>query len=127
MKSTLSKRIIAFFIDFIPLGLLFNLLLSCIMLTTEKTMFELVDNGVYYIILCLLGLLWCFKDIFNGASIGKRVVKLRVVDENNKKPPIYRLILRNLTAIIWPVEAFLLLSKYNKLGDKFAKTQVVEA
>ena len=126
MKSILYKRILAFFIDFIPLCVVFTLILNFVMEKTEKSLLELTNNGVYYAVLLSVGLLSMLKDIFNGASIGKRIVKIKVVDENNQKPSIGKLILRNLTLVIWPLEFYFLLNNKIKIGDRITKTQVVE-
>ena len=75
MKSILYKRILAFFIDFIPLCVVFTLILNFVMEKTEKSLLELTNNGVYYAVLLSVGLLSMLKDIFNGASIGKHIVK----------------------------------------------------
>lgn len=111
MKSIFYKRIVAFLIDFVPICVFFYLILNYIMMTTEKSLLELVDSGVYYAVLFPFGLLWLFKDVFNGASIGKHIMKIRIVDENNQKPSVHKLILRNLTLGIWPLEVYFLLNK----------------
>ena len=126
MKSIFQKRIMAFIIDFVPLCVVFTLIMNSIMNKTQNSLLELVNSGVYYAVLLPLGLLWLFKDIFNGASIGKRIVKIRVVDENSKKPQIYKLLLRNITLVIWPLEAYFLLSEKIRFGDKITKTHVIE-
>lgn len=126
MKSFLYKRIIAFLVDFVPLCIVFNLVLNFIMTQIGISMLELVNSGIYYLVLFLLGSLWMFKDVFNGASVGKRIVKIRVVGENNQKPTTYKLILRNLTLVIWPLEVYFLLNKKIRFGDKITNTKVVE-
>jgi uncharacterized RDD family membrane protein YckC len=69
-----------------------------------------------------------FRDVFGGRSIGKRIMKLRVVPtgEGQETASAGALILRNIFVIIWPIEALLLLSGKDRLGDKVAKTRVVE-
>ena len=122
MKSFFIKRIVAFLIDFVPLCVLFYFIMN----TTEKSLLELVNSGVYYALLFPFGLLWLFKDVFNGASIGKHIMKIRIVDENNQKPSVHKLILRNLTLGIWPLEVYFLLNKKIRFGDKITNTKVID-
>ena len=70
--------------------------------------------------------IYFFKDIINGQSIGKRIMRIRVVDLNGKKPSLFKLVIRNITIFIWPVEALLVLLDKQRLGDRLAKTKVVD-
>ena len=67
------------------------------------------------------------RDLFGGRSIGKRIMKLCVLStvEGTQYPSPGRLVLRNILAILWPVEALLLLVGKTRLGDIIAKTKVV--
>ncbi len=68
------------------------------------------------------------KDVlFRNASIGKKTFNLSIVSQfNGEKPNIWRIILRNITLVIWPVEVYLVLYKQKtRLGDRLAKTKVV--
>ena len=69
-----------------------------------------------------------FKDIF-GASIGKRIFKYKVVMHGeHTKPSVWRLVLRNLTLLIWPVDVVVSLRKNGRrLGDIWMGTEVVQA
>lgn len=68
------------------------------------------------------------KDVlFRNASIGKKTFNVSIVSQfNGEKPNIWRIILRNITLVIWPVEVYLVLYKQKtRLGDRLAKTKVV--
>ena len=71
------------------------------------------------------------KDIINGQSFGKWCLNIQVRDKHdlNRVPSIVKLMLRNVTLIIWVFDiAVLALDKNNeKIGDKLAKTNVVFA
>jgi len=71
---------------------------------------DLVENGIYYYILASVSFLLMLKDIFGGASIGKRIMKIKVFDSQNKVPEFYKLVVRNITIIIWPIELIMALS-----------------
>ena len=53
-------------------------------------------------------------------------MKIKVVDLNDNKPSLLNLIIRNITIIIWPVEALLVLLDKERLGDRLAKTKVID-
>lgn len=62
------------------------------------------------------------KDIFNGRSIGKRVLKLQVLDQRTSLPltPL-KSVLRNITTIVLlPLEVIaIIVNPERRIGDKF--------
>lgn len=66
------------------------------------------------------------KDIYGGRSIGKRIMKLQVVEANSGKPASeLRCFVRNLTIILWPLEIIVsLFSNDRRLGDFIAGTRL---
>ena len=50
---------------------------------------------------------------------------LEIRTKNNKKLTIWRLLLRNITLIIWPVELFLVIAYNIRIGDIITETIVV--
>jgi uncharacterized RDD family membrane protein YckC len=50
---------------------------------------------------------------------------LQIVSDKNKDVSLYRLILRNIFAFIWPIEILLCVVNNKRLGDIVFKTQVV--
>lgn len=67
------------------------------------------------------------KDIF-GNSLGKVLMRLEIIspDRPGERVGVIRLAARNLTMVIWPVEAVLLFAGGMRLGDALLKTDVVE-
>ena len=63
-----------------------------------KTDFELFWK-LYYIFLLAFMFIYFFKDVINGQSIGKRIMKIKVVDLNGNKASLFNLIIRNITSI----------------------------
>lgn len=76
--------------------------------------------------LCIIYLLFIGKDIIGGHSIGKRIVKIKVVDTNGNTPDKFRLFLRNITIFIWFIEAIFILSEKPRIGERITKTRVIE-
>lgn len=119
----MGKRILAFLIDHIIICFSFVLLGMVEMFV--QTDFELFWK-IYYIILLAFMFIYFFKDVISGQSIGKRILKIKVVDLDGNTPKLFNLIIRNITILIWPIEAILVLLDKPRLGDILAKTKVVE-
>lgn len=123
------KRLLAFFIDYFILCILFAInggMLLCVdtgLIPQDFTKYVLFCGGI---ILLLIILLFIAKDAINGQSIGKKLMKIKVVDAHGKTPNIFKLIIRNITIYIWPIEAILVLLNKKKLGDRLAGTNIVE-
>lgn len=66
------------------------------------------------------------KDIFNGRSPAKRILKMQVID--NKTGQVanpLKCLARNLTIVLWPLEViFVLIDPKKRLGDKIAGTRI---
>lgn len=68
------------------------------------------------------------KDCFNGRSVGKNLLNIRIIDCKTKEPAsIIRCIIRNLTIVFWPIEVFaILISPNRRIGDYLVNTEVIE-
>jgi uncharacterized RDD family membrane protein YckC len=78
-----------------------------------------------FIAAILFALYFC-KDSFGGRSIAKRILKLQVVDNKTggTATPI-QCFIRNIFAIIWPVEVIIsLFNTERRLGDILAGTKI---
>ena len=74
-------------------------------------------------------LLFDLRDLIGGASPGKRIMKLRVVNEDGScNVSVKQHLLRNLTLGLWPIEQYQLRKTggERRLGDKLAGTKVIE-
>ncbi len=66
------------------------------------------------------------KDIYLGQSIGKRILRLQVVDVRTNRPanPL-RCLIRNFTILLWPIEVIAaLIDKERRIGDYLAGTRL---
>ncbi|RAV20733.1 hypothetical protein DQG23_14605 [Paenibacillus contaminans] len=81
------------------------------------TFYEVLAIGMVYYLL---------KDIYKGRSFGKRLlgIGVRDLDNDSVTPGAFRLLVRNVTIILWPIEIFLLVVSQRRLGDIIAKTNV---
>ncbi|RKE03852.1 RDD family protein [Marinifilum flexuosum] len=66
------------------------------------------------------------KDIFNGRSAAKRILKLQVVDiKTGKAANPLKCFVRNIPIVFWPLEAvFVLANPKRRLGDFIAGTRI---
>lgn len=133
MQAIRVVRIAAFLIDhfiFCIVLLPVYFLLAGHILFDDSTMsteqFSMLKRKLYLTI-GLGVIIYLLKDIVNGRSIGKRLTNISVRDGANgvQVPPAWRLLLRNLTIFIWPVEIIILLLTGKRIGDFIFKTQVV--
>lgn len=62
---------------------------------------------------------------FKNASIGKKILRIHVVENNKELLTLLGCIKRNITLILVPVEVILLPTTRKRLGDLLAKTEVV--
>jgi len=94
-------------------------------ITHEQTNID-IFGGLSYVGLIGFAIYFC-KDCINGRSIGKRALKLQVVENSsgNVASPI-RCFIRNIFCVIWPIEVIVTLANPNRrIGDMVAGTKVV--
>ena len=123
------KRILANIID-VMVADVFFCLIGIFIFYDEYILIEDNLDKIYYVIylICLLLLFISFlgKDLIKGQSLGKKIIKIRVVNMRGETPNIFLLFLRNITFFIWPMEVFLWLLDKRRIGDIIARTTVVE-
>jgi uncharacterized RDD family membrane protein YckC len=125
----MQKRLLAILIDHIVGSLIFGIIFFSINLDSFINPTESNSMKPFETFNTILGfgmIYYLLKDIFKGRSIGKRLFGLRVIDKNNNNnvPGIIRLMLRNLTILIWPIELLMLITTKRRIGDIIAKTNV---
>ncbi|TCM95704.1 putative RDD family membrane protein YckC [Paenibacillus sp. BK033] len=121
------NRLLAFFIDyilvlliFVPISILINLN------STEENSNRPFE--IFYPLLFLVLFVFYNRDLIDGRSIGKRIVGIGVRDQSNVQhtPGIIRLFFRNVLLILWPLELLFFIITGRRLGDRLLKTKVVE-
>lgn len=85
-------------------------------------------NGMYVIVMLPWIAYFFFKDGLEGQSIGKRIMKIRVVHYDTKRPCSFgQSFWRNLSGLFVFDWLFALGKKRMRLGDMIASTEVVKA
>jgi uncharacterized RDD family membrane protein YckC len=93
----------------------------------EQTNPNFIGGTFGYIGMLGFALYFC-KDIINGRSIAKRILKLQVVDNKTGQPasPI-KCFVRNLLCVLWPIEVIVAMTNTERrLGDRIAGTKLVK-
>ena len=116
------KRVIAFFwIDTPILGLI----ASFFFLIITKGQMELVYTHMPVLMFfqyCLV----LFKDIpLTTGSVGKKLVGLKIVNQDGSKPSRVKLFLRNILFPLMPIDAFIVALTDQKIMDRILKLKVV--
>lgn len=123
MRTLIKKRLKAFLIDIAILAVLEIFILIILIINVNKSF--LCIYGITTVI--TLGLFF-LKDVINGQSIGKRILKLQVISENGKVASLQNVIVRNMIALLQPVDVlYMINNKGKRLGDIICKTKVVNA
>lgn len=127
-KAPFQKRLLAFLIDLCILCLIQSVILLLVIFSSKSVSLErLIWANVIATLINLL--IYLVKDLPKGISIGKKLMKIAVRDTEDygKVPDFFRLIVRNIFVLIWPIEFFILILRKDRkrLGDKVAKTEVV--
>lgn len=120
-----NLRFMAFLVD-----QLFIFFIMSISVSVQISLFnrDILDNSFLLIILVVISG-YLFKDlVFHNQSIGKKMFNVEVVTYDNKLPTIWQMILRNIPfIIIGGIELFIYIFANERLGDMWAKTQVVQS
>ena len=92
----------------------------------SQEVFNLMNGPMMYISFFGFALYFC-KDIINGRSIAKRIIKLQVVDNKTGQvaTPLQSLV-RNILCVLWPIEVIIAMTNTTRrLGDRVAGTKLV--
>ncbi|HUT58605.1 MAG TPA: RDD family protein [Phycisphaerae bacterium] len=139
----LLKRLLAWLVDFVPIVVVVSPFFPMRTMGFSELV-ELArkgqtpDNVVYVTTISLaVHAVYCtLMEHRFGATLGKMLLKLRVVGDGGSRPKLAQLAMRNLVKIIelcWPPNLPLLLlipllnRNRQRLGDVFARTGVIDA
>lgn len=92
----------------------------------EQTDFNFMEGPMKYIGLIGFALYFC-KDIINGRSIAKRILKLQVVDNKTGQvaSPL-QCFVRDIFCVLWIIEVVVALTNTSRrIGDRVAGTRLV--
>jgi uncharacterized RDD family membrane protein YckC len=127
-----GKRLGTMFLDHITMSLILTIVIAPGMIYDMIQTFghpqaqPKLFLGNYYLNIFAFSL-YFNKDIYLGRSIGKRIIKLQLIDIKTNQPAgALRCFIRNLTLIVWPIEAIVaLVNNERRIGDFIAGTKLV--
>ena len=122
MEVSKGKRFLAYLIDAIIIGVLVYVI----------AVFALgMDFMTAGFILSIINFaLFLFRDlVFNGQSLGKKVLGYKVANLDGTQPSTVSLILRNISlfSFLALVDCILVLIGKDRIGDMISKTKLVNA
>ena len=146
--GNLPKRILAVILDYLPFHIIARAVFTLPIKMDEfmeifKNPETLPPEGEVYVAMLSIGLFAIYGTIMElryGATLGKMLMKLRVVSDGGMKPGLREIALRNLLKIIefflfaqvkWLVGVLILplliTRNRQRFGDIFARTTVIDA
>lgn len=132
-KITVIRIFFETFIDVSVWSIIFGFALFLMKFTFAKILFQGFEfQYIYYnffdkffILFLLSSITFLNKDIFKGRGIGKRVLKLQIIDKKTKKmaSPL-KCFLRNMFVLIYPLDFIVLaITKKRFLSDLILNTE----
>jgi uncharacterized RDD family membrane protein YckC len=126
-----NKRIIAWIIDFVITSIIQFILMASFLIWplmnsngNNAGVFNIVGRQLTITFCSILYLI--IRDIIGNKSIGKRIMKLKIVDKNNNEANFLKRLFRNITWFLGPVEIIIFFISGERLGDKIMGTKVIE-
>ena len=123
-----SKKIGALVIDFIITTLIMEIpffILIILPLVQGNNPSNIILKTLFSTLIAFQYLI--FSDMPKNGSIGKRILKLKVIDATSKEAASSKQrFLRNITWLLNWIEVFFFLIKGKRIGDIISNTEVVE-
>ena len=126
-----GKRVIAGIIDYVIAGFIQTVLMMLFFIIPLQN--NKLASGDLDILFRMMTITYCsmgfliIRDIIGKRSLGKIIMKLKIVIKKNEKDASFvKRLLRNLTWILGPVDIIVFLITQERLGDKIIGTKVVE-
>lgn len=122
--SIKAKRLIASFIDFYIVCFIIEAIFYLYVFLSDV---KYPSYNMFLIAFIAAFILLLLRDnIFRNASIGKKILKIKIVKTNDTKLRFIDKIKRNLLILLLPLETLLIITDNKRLGDFWAKTIIVE-
>ncbi|MGI0518787.1 RDD family protein [Treponema denticola] len=123
-----SKRIGAFLIDFIITAMIMNIPFWILVIYPTIKGQQPSDVILRTLISTLIAFLYLIlRDLPSKGSIGKRILKLKIINSETKKLATSKQrFLRNITWLLNWIEIIAYIITKKRIGDRIAKTEVVE-
>ena len=115
------KRMLAGLVDFYILCFAASLVVA--VATLGKLTISPLTVMIYLLAFILLVM---FQDyVFKNASVGKKLLNIKIVSEDNHPLTVLTMVKRNLPKVLIPVEIYMIFTQGQRLGDIWSRTTVV--
>lgn len=123
-----GKRIGAFFIDFMITAMIMNIPFWVLVMYPTISGHQPADIIVKTLLSMLIAFLYLiFRDLPKKGSIGKRILKLKIIDGDTKEnASVGQRFVRNIPLLLNWIEIIVFIATGKRIGDRIAKTDVVE-
>ncbi len=136
--NTATRRVLAFLIDLVIVSVVAILIVmmldvASLLSKAARKIDSLLNGRIGFlpreslIRVTIILFLLTFKDwlFFSGNSIGKQLMRIKVIKLDGSRLNLLDCIKRTLPYAILPVEAYFVLTGQDRLGDRWAGTEVV--
>jgi uncharacterized RDD family membrane protein YckC len=123
-----SKRIGAFFVDFIITAIIMDIPFMILVILPLVKGQQPSDVILRTLISTLIAWLYLIlRDLPKNGSIGKRIFKLKIIDsKTNEAATLKQRFLRNIPLLLNWIEIITFVCSGKRIGDRLAKTDVVQ-
>ena len=123
------KRFFAWLIDVVLIVLYFIIVYKIYDLINPKFDENTANEAWLNMIIALPAVLYSFlcELTMNGQSFGKKITKIEIRSKHTYEMKFFLLIIRNISLLLWPVEAFMVLIFNNRIMDLLTRTIVVSS
>jgi len=126
-SQTTLLRVAAFLVDAVSLSILLIVPSSIISYSLAWVGGSVkAISIVWFIALGILATGMLLRDGYRGRSIGKQMLGLRLMTPRGEGCGWFRSIVRNAALIVFPIEVIFVLRGRSRLGDRIARTTVME-
>jgi len=99
-----NKRIKAFLIDYLITALIQSGLMFLMMILIQKNILNINQTPLITLIITYLSITYLvFRDCIGSRSVGKKIMKLEIINSNNNPASFKQRLIRNLTMYILPI------------------------
>jgi uncharacterized RDD family membrane protein YckC len=126
-----NKRIVAWIIDFVITCIIQSVLMGLFLI--RPLMNNIGTNvDIFNIMVRQLSITFCsliyliVRDVLGNKSIGKRIMKLKIIDKNNNQANFPKRLFRNVTWVLGPIDIIIFFISGERLGDKMMGTKIIE-
>ncbi|GAA4325486.1 RDD family protein [Flaviaesturariibacter amylovorans] len=127
---TVGQRLLSMLLDHVVMCCILGIVMTPFVLSSFDS--DTPERGVFFETKDWIGMIgmitvYALKDSFGGRSVGKRVLKLQVIDRNsgNTASPV-QCFVRNLLVPLWMIEVVVtFFNPQRRIGDRLAGTRVV--